>query len=763
MLKSIRKRNGSEVPFDGDRLERAITAALQDSGDTNYEVVRAAKLHVLAALALRPNVSAEEIQDEVERALMWLGEHDAAKAYILHRQQKLDRVPKEYGDSGISDYIVLSKYSRYLPEQGRRELWSESATRVMDMHRDFFSTKLTRPVAMPRMGQRSLRDIFSALETAVQKKDVLPSMRSMQFGGNAILQNEMRLYNCIASHIDTPRRFAEAMWLLLCGCGVGFSVQKQHVAQIPAFPVRENEDDLTIIHYRVEDSIEGWANAVQALIDSHYNGTYVEFDFSAIRPKGAVLQTSGGRAPGHLPLKKCLAKMRDLLRKVSGRHLRPIEAYDMLMFCAGAVISGGIRRSATLALFSADDEEMTNAKTGEWWKQNPQRQHSNNSATLDRATVTRESFGQLFDAVKQFGEPGFYFTGNVEYVTNPCVEIGLNPVLTVDTWAQKRLQALGMTVPLGEKLVGWQACNLTSINGARCTSAEEFYRLCELASALGTLQAAYTDTSYLGPVSRVLLEREALLGVSICGILENPDVLLVPEILSKGASIVRATNAAVAAAIEIRAAARTTCVKPDGTTSLVLDTGSGIHPRHARKYFRRVQAARTEPVFQFFKSLNPQMVEPYVMKAETTEVITFPVSAGPKAVVKDDLTALEFLEMVKTVQQHWVRAGTAHDVNSPLLEHNVSNTVTVKATEWEEVEAYLWENRDSFTGVSILPSSGDKDYMQAPHEEVVTLEDVRKWNALHPVFVDYSKMYEATDATELQDTVACGAQGCEVL
>jgi ribonucleoside-diphosphate reductase alpha chain len=504
MLKTVKKRDGNEVAFDADRIERAVSAAMQAVGSLESERVRVVKLSVMASFMNRECVTVEEIQDEVERTLMALGEYDAAKAYILYRDKKAALRPTEYGDSGISDYIVMSKYSRYLPDKGRRELWPEATKRVFDMHRDYFSTLLKKriPVSADANGQPTdvtLADLIDRVEAVVTRKDVLPSMRTMQFGGDAILQNNMRAFNCIAGYIDTPRRFSEVMWLLLCGCGVGFSVQKHHVAKLPAFPVRGNEEDLTVVHVQISDSIEGWADALNALIQSHYDGTYVEFDYSQIRKKGAPLKLSGGKAPGHLPLKKALGKTRDLLRKVSGRHMRPIEAYDIIMFAASAVISGGIRRSATIALFSADDEEMVHAKTGEWWKTNPQRQHSNNSAMLKRDEATREDFDALFNAIREFGEPGFYFTDSYEYATNPCVEIGLNPTLVVDNSIALRLASLRYTDALnpGQVLTGWQSCNLSTINGARCTTPEIFYQLCVEAAVIGTLQAAYTGISVL--------------------------------------------------------------------------------------------------------------------------------------------------------------------------------------------------------------------------------------------------------------------------
>jgi len=713
-----------------------------------------------ATRGVRPSV--EEIQDIVEMMIAGAGFFDVAKGYVLYRARKSEARIAKHGVSGISDYIAMSKYARYREDLGRRELWPEAAKRVFDMHRSRFSALLENEV----FGlDRTLGQMIETAETAVRDRQALPSMRSMQFGGDAIEVNNARMYNCTFGHIDSVKKFSEALWLLLSGTGVGFSVQKQHVTRLSPFPLRASAEDLAVRHFTIPDTIEGWSDAMHQLVTSYYDGAYVEFDFSQIRAKGAVLRTSGGRAPGHQPLKKALEKIRGVLDAIPGRKMRPIEAYDILMLAASAVISGGIRRSATIALFSADDEEMVNAKTGEWWKHNPQRQHSNNSAMLVRSDATREEFTALFNAIRQFGEPGFYFTESAEYGANPCVEIGLAPTLIVDETVRAKLMKYGynQTVGIGDTISGWQHCNLTTINGRVCETPEKFYELCTVAATIGTLQAAYTEMSYLGPVTRVINERESLLGVSICGILERPDVLLNPTVLRKGAETCVMTNRAVAEAIGIEPAARVTCVKPEGTASLLLGTASGIHPHHAKRYFRRVQAARTEPVFNFFKSWNPQMTEVYGMKADTTDVITFPIEAPEGAILKKDINALEFLDMVKLVQENWVVPGTAHEKYNPGLRHNVSNTVTVRENEWEQVADFIWENRAFFTGVSLLAASGDKDYQQAPNEEVTTAADIAKWNGLTYEPVNYALMSEAADYTSLKETVACAGGACEII
>ncbi|MEX2043717.1 MAG: recombinase, partial [Opitutus sp.] len=561
--------------------------------------------------------------------------------------------------------------------------------------------------------------------------------------------------------------FREYFFLLLSGCGVGFSVQKHHVAMLPPLPLRAAENDLPVRHSRVADTIEGWSDALHALVASYYEGAKVEFDYSAIRPRGTPLRTSGGKAPGHLPLKKALARVDEILDQAAGRALRPIEVYDINMFIAKAVLAGGIRRSATICLFSPDDEEMMNAKTGRWFEKHPQRAASNNSAVLSRSDRNADHFRKLFKAQKEFGEPGFFFCDHPEAGCNPCAEISLLPVVDWELSPDElsRLFEWGYKgdLPGTTRLSGFQHCNLTTINGRAATTETAFFEACIAATVIGTLQAAYTEMPYLGPVTRLLNEHDALLGVSICGFMDNPAVLFDPDTLTRGAKLCRATNRLMAAVIGIRPAAKLSTTKPEGTASLILNAASGIHPHHARRYFRRVQANRKEPVYAFFKTANPQMTETSVYNPETDDVITFPVEAPKKAILRKELTATQFLELVKLVQQSWVVPGGDPGSRSPDLHHNVSNTCTVRPEEWDEVADFIWANRRSFTGISLLQDAGDKAYAQAPREEVVTESDVVRWNALRPYRVDYTQMHEESDETELKQSVACAGGACEII
>lgn len=783
-ITEVIKRDGRRAPWDPERITRAIACAFWASrhddapnphaddaahrfglGFTEFaDVCEITQLVVntVERKAQDRTPTVEEIQDIVEMMIAARGHWDVAKRYVIYRAARAQVRLAAHGESGLQDYIFLSRYSRYREELGRRETPSEAFTRVMDMHRAHFADKLDQPVA--GFGGRLLRELIDETEAALQRKAILPSMRSLQFGGQAIEANNARMFNCAFTQMNRLDAFKEAFFLLMSGTGVGFSVQKHHVAQLPHFPIRGAENELDVIHFNVGDTLEGWADALDALMRSYIDNKKIEFNYSNIRRRGAPLRTSGGRAPGHLPLKKALTSVERMLDNVSGRALRPIEVYDILMHVAVAVLSGGIRRSATICLFSADDDEMAAAKTGNWFETNPQRGKSNNSAVLVRHQHTEGDFQKLFELQKEFGEPGFYFVDDVEYGANPCVEIGLAPFAIVDEAAQAKLAEYGMPdVPVGSRVSGWQMCNLTTINANACDDEAGFLACCRAAALLGTLQAAYTNIPYLGAATRFINERESLLGVSICGILDRPSLLLNPEVLERGAQECLDTNAAVAEHLGIPAAARITCVKPEGTASLVLGAGSGIHPHHARHYFRRVQAARTEPLYQWFKLNNPHMTEASAWDPDTTDVITFPVTAPADAILRKDVGAVQFLEYVRLVQQHWVVAGRRHETYNPGLHHNVSNTVTVRDDEWDAVQQFIFENRQYFTGISLLRETGDKVYTQAPREEVTTEMDMAKWNALAYSPVDYTALWEGTDMTTLADTVACAGGACEIV
>jgi ribonucleoside-diphosphate reductase alpha chain len=553
------------------------------------------------------------------------------------------------------------------------------------------------------------------------KKKVLGSQRALQFGGDPILKRHAKIYNCTASYCDRLRFFQECFWLLLCGSGTGFSVQKHHVAKLPTLEHEVENDQAT--KYVIEDSIEGWANALGVLLSSYfskpveefkqYKNTHIVFDYSNIRPKGSSLASGVGKAPGYEPLANGLEKIRALLDRCisSGqKKLRSIDAYDIVMHSSDAVLSGGVRRSASLALFSPDDEDMAKAKTGNWYVENPQRARSNNSALLLKGETTFEEFAGLMQSVKEFGEPGFIWSESTEMIFNPCVEIGMWPIE----------EASGKT--------GWQGCNLSTINCSSVEDEEDFYERCKAAAIIGTLQAGFTKMEYLGQTSEKIFEREALLGVSLTGTMEKHDLVLSEKTLTKGAKIAVETNKQIAKKININQAARVTCLKPEGTSSSMLGTSSGIHPHHAKRYIRHVQANVLEAPYQHFKKLNPQACQKSSWSANNTdEVIKFPIEVPDGAKLKNQLPAVEMLSIVKDTQKNWVQSGKNRSLcTQEYLSHNVSNTVTVKPDEWDAVTKYIYDNRKYFAGISLIPQSGDKDYPQAPFTTVYTSREIVK-------------------------------------
>jgi ribonucleoside-diphosphate reductase alpha chain len=742
-----RKRDGETLqPFDAAKLLVAVRAAWLEVGPVDEKKVVTVVNSVLHSLQDEV-VDVETIQDAVETALMKHKEFKVAKTFIVYRSRRQDlrqAREKAVDPKGLSDYIHASKYARYIPDLKRREVYEETVARVEGMH-------LTR---FPEMGD----EIKSAFDL-VRAKRVLPSMRSMQFGGDAILQNHNRIYNCTYSLIDRMGVFSEALFLLLSGCGVGYSVQFDHVEKLPEVSYI---DEKKVVHHVVEDTIEGWADALKALVESFQYGTNLEFSFYKIRPAGSPLKTSGGRAPGHRKLKESLGRIRGVLLSAQGRKLRPIECHRIMCHAADAVLSGGIRRSAMISLFSLDDSEMMFAKTGKWYETDPWFANANNSVVLKRDDVKKKQFKRIFQMTRQWGEPGFFFTDNYDYGTNPCAEIGLFPVLTVTSEMKDDLAKQGEPVAVGQRYTGWSFCNLCEINAAKFTSYEDFESAAHAATLIGTLQASYTNMPYLGWVSEQIAKRDALLGIGMTGMLDAPEVSCNPEYQVKVALKVKEWNTEYAARLGIHPAARTTCVKPSGTTSLELGSvGSGHHAHHARRYIRRVTADELEPVFQAFRAKNPHAC---VRKPDGKWVIEFPVVAPVNAIVKEDIKAIQFLDMVKSTQQNWVLTGTQDSSNSPGLNHNVSNTVTVQANEWESVAEYLWVNRELFTGVSLLASTGDKDYAFAPNEAVVTEADEQRWNAILRGYqpVDYTSLFEEEDGTTLSGEVACAGGFCEV-
>ena len=704
----ITKRDGRVVNWDRSKIDAAIIKAggsLELAVKISYDI------------EFRGINTVEAIQDEVENLLMSY-DPDTAKRYILYREEraKLRRIHPD--GRLISEYIHVSKYARH--HNGRRETFEETVWRNEQMH------KLKYPGLSAQIGE--IYDRF------VQTKKVLPSMRSMQFGGAAIETHNARMYNCAFSHANRPEFFNHMFYLLLCGCGVGYSVQKQHVSQLePCAKI----DQRLVWHHNIDDTIEGWSDALKALISSylepvsHLYSTYVEFNYFIVRPKGSKLKTSGGRAPGHIPLKLGLERVREVLNKSQGRNLKPIDVHDICCIVAETVLSGGIRRSSLISLFSYDDSEMMMAKSGAWYSENSQRAMANNSVVMTRDSY--EQFKTVFEVLKENGEPGFFFTENLDFGTNPCGEIGLNPVLE-------------------DGRVGFTFCNLTEINGKLIESKDHLLQAARAAAFIGTLQAGYTHLEYLGPVSRRLAERESLLGIGITGIMDRPEILLDGAVLREACEVAVQTNARVARELGLSPASRVTTVKPSGTTSLLLEAcGSGIHTHHAKRYFRRVTANPLETAFQYFRSINPHLCEE---KPNGDWVIKFPIETN--GLTRDEVTEEIFLGHLFNVYDNWVKPGTADSQYSPGLTHNVSCTVTVK--DWDLVRRIVWENRFRIAAITFLPYDGGK-YAFSPLE----VAD-ETWKSLVELTrpVDWTKFHEEEDSTNLKGEGACYGGQCEL-
>ena len=618
----------------------------------------------------------------------------------------------------LSDYTVYAKYAKYVPEKQRRETWKEQVDRVFDMHYRKYQTQLE--------SNGKLKEYFDLAKEAVSKKIILGAQRALQFGGHAIERHNEKLYNCSTTYVDRPRAFQEIMFLLLCGCGVGFSVQHNHTKSIPGLLPKTHGKKTFII----QDSIEGWADAIGVAVTSYfyltgkedndtlfgeYRGFDIEFDYSLIRPEGAKI-SGGFKAPGPNGLRKAIEKITALIeRRLANKEnrLHNIDLYDIIMHASDAVLSGGVRRSATICLFSKNDEEMIKAKTGDWFYDNPQRGRSNNSALLLRDSTTKEEFNNLMTSVKEFGEPGFIWADSEDTLFNPCAEISMCPYLKNAN---------------GGRSTGVQFCNLTELNGKKCVSEDIFLEGCKASAILGTIQAGYTTFNYLGKITEEIVRKESLIGCSITGMMDNHSIIFDPDIQRKGAKLIKKINKEVAEMIGINQAARTTCVKPAGSTSCLLGTSSGIHPHHARRYFRRVQANKLEFPAQEFQHQNPLAVENSVWSNNKTDIVlTFLCEVPGGAITKNQLSAIQLLENVRLTQQNWVEYGTNEDLSTEShLRHNVSNTISVGIDEWDEVEKYIYTNRRYFAGISLLPGSGDKDYPQAPFCTVYTPAEIVK-------------------------------------
>jgi len=641
----------------------------------------------------------------------------------------------DLGLDALSKLTVFSKYAKYVPELKRRETWDE----IID-----------RYVQMMLKKYPKLEDQIVQTSKFIKEKKVLPSMRALQFAGPAAEVNNSRIYNCCYLPIDSIHSFSETMFLLLGGTGVGYSVQKHHIAQLPAITKPGK-----VRNYLIEDSIMGWADAIKVLMKAYLEGGFIpKFDFRAIRKKGARLVTAGGKAPGPEPLKICLAHVQAILdRKEEGESLSPLECHDILCHIANSVLAGGIRRSAMIALFSHDDEEMVTCKYGNWWEINEQRGRANNSAVLERGAIGEEEFYSLWDRIEASGsgEPGIYWSNNKDWGTNPCCEIALRP---------------------------YQFCNLCEVNVSDVSCQEDLNNRVTAAAFFGTLQAGFTDFHYLRPIWSKTTQKDALLGIGMTGIGSGE---ILKYSLEAAAHVAKLTNSIISEQIGINEAARVTCIKPSGTTSLVLGTASGIHAWHNDYYLRTMRFGKNEDIAAYLMVNHPELVEDDVLRPHDTVCVRIPVKAPEGSIFRTE-TAIDTLERVKKFSLEWIKAGHNTGDNT----HNVSATISIdksrlyfkdfkmqyinesesnftvdakKVDEWEVVGEWMWENRDVYNGLSVLPFFGGT-YKQAPFEDITKEEYETRLAALHTL--DLTKVIELDDTVEFGQTAACAGGACEV-
>lgn len=609
----------------------------------------------------------------------------------------------------LSDLIIYMKYARYIPELQRRELWPEIVTRYAAM--------------MTEKYPYIKSEIESNLKLLYEKK-VLPSMRAMQFAGPAIARNNSRIYNCAYLPVDDIRAFSETMFLLLGGTGVGYSVQFHHIEKLAAIKKGHKRK-----RFLVGDSLEGWADAVRVLMKGYFGESdYLpDFDYSDIRPKGARLVTAGGKAPGPEPLKICIAHLSAILdRKQNGERLTSLECHDLMCHIANAVLAGGIRRSAMIALFSANDEEMLTCKFGNWWELNEQRGRANNSVVLMRDSIKQKDFMALWKKIELSGsgEPGFYFSNHEDWGTNPCCEIALKP---------------------------FQFCNLCEVNVSDVQSQEDLNERVRVASFFGTLQAGFTDFHYLREIWKTTTEQDALIGVGMTGIASGAVMKLD---LREAAAEVKKVNLEVSKKIKIAFAARCTTIKPSGTSSIVLGTSSGIHAWHHDYYLRRVRIGKNEALYEYLNQHHPELLEDDLLNSKQA-IVCIPQKAPDGSILRTE-DVMDLLDRIQKFNEEWVRPGFRSGQNF----NNISATVSIKEGQWEKVGQWMWENKASYNGLSVLPYDLG-NYQQAPFEDI----DKERFDELEKSLreIDLSQVFEPDDSTDHKTEAACAGGACAIV
>jgi ribonucleoside-diphosphate reductase alpha chain len=620
----------------------------------------------------------------------------------------MDEQQVDLGLDALSKLTVFSKYAKYIPELKRRETWDE----IVDRYQNMMIKKYPK-----------LEEAIIKSAELIRAKKVLPSMRALQFAGRAAEVNNARIYNCCYLPIDSLHSFSETMFLLLGGTGVGYSVQNHHVAQLPTIKTPGKKRT-----YLVEDSIMGWADAVKVLMKAYFEGKFLPtFDFRAVRQKGARLVTAGGKAPGPEPLKLCLLHIQAVLeRKKEGESLTSLECHDILCFIANSVLAGGIRRSAMICLFDHDDEAMITCKYGDWWEINEQRGRANNSAVLKRGEISEEQFKSLWERIEASGsgEPGIYWTNDTDWGTNPCCEIALRP---------------------------YQFCNLCEVNVSDVQNQIDLNDRVSVAAFFGTLQAGFFNFHYLRPIWAKTTQKDALLGIGMTGIGSGEILKYNLEIAANTAMVV---NQLITEKIGTNEAARITCIKPSGTTSLVLGTASGIHAWHNDYYLRTMRFNKNEDVAVYLMDKHPELCEDDVLRPTDTVCVRIPVKAPEGSIFRTE-TAIDTLERVKKFSQEWVKPGHINGANT----HNVSATVSILEDGWEEVGKWMWENREVYNGLSVLPHFGGS-YKQAPFEDI-TKEQYEE-RITHLKSVDLTKVTELDDTVDFGQVAACSGNQCEI-
>ena len=664
----------------------------------------------------------------------------------------MDEQQVDLGLDALSKLTVFSKYAKYIPELKRRETWDE----IVDRYQNMMIKKYPK-----------LEEAIIKSAELIRAKKVLPSMRALQFAGPAAEVNNARIYNCCYLPIDSLHSFSETMFLLLGGTGVGYSVQNHHVAQLPTIKTPGKKRT-----YLVEDSIMGWADAVKVLMKAYFEGKFLPtFDFRAIRQKGARLVTAGGKAPGPEPLKLCLSHIQAVLeRKKEGESLTSLECHDILCFIANSVLAGGIRRSAMICLFDHDDEAMITCKYGDWWETNEQRGRANNSAVLKRGEISEEQFKSLWERIEASGsgEPGIYWTNDTDWGTNPCCEIALRP---------------------------YQFCNLCEVNVSDIQNQIDLNDRVSVAAFFGTLQAGFFDFHYLRPIWARTTQKDALLGIGMTGIGSGEILKYNLEIAANTAMVV---NQLITEKIGTNEAARITCIKPSGTTSLVLGTASGIHAWHNDYYLRTMRFNKNEDVAVYLMDKHPELCEDDVLRPTDTVCVRIPVKAPEGSIFRTE-TAIDTLERVKKFSNEWIKPGHINGANT----HNVSATISIDKdrkyyqndvykeeidktvwewweikdlygktpttsdnidysgvhNEWEAVGDWMWTNRDVYNGLSVLPHFGGS-YKQAPFEDITKEEYEERIITLKNV--DLTKVTELDDTVDFGQVAACAGGACEI-